>query len=324
MDKPEMDDDTIKRMQKFFPEHAAAWKKLKDGKISFAKYTSASTAKDIISKKELWLRSAAVMNDYSEIDYGLNLIRKALEKGNKVGDEFRKALSSVYETSLDDLLKYIDSVDKKLKNETYITCLSYHEENEKKNGRLSMWRAYGDTALILSSQPMKADSSKLGVFSTPVTYQSQNKFETRLEKLSEAVRENKDDLTQMGCRAFYEGIVYFFFLTAIASKHPGFAEEKEWRVYYRPGDYPTNPSTVLKKKIKVIDGIAQVVWVLPLEHNPDNGLHDADVPNLIEQVIIGPTRHPEISRRAFVTLLEDADVSNAEEKVICSEIPVRL
>ncbi len=318
-----MDKNTIERMRKFFPERAEAWGKLSEGGISFAKYTSASTARDIISNKELWLRNTAVMNDYSEIDYGLNLIRKALDKDNSAGIGFFAALDSVFPTSLKGLPQDIDLEVKKLKNEneTYITCLSHHEESEEKHGRLSMWRAYGDTALILSCQPMKYSTAELGVFSTPVTYRCQNDFEQELVRLSKSIKENKDDLVQLGCETVRLVVLEFFFDTAIASKHPGFAEEKEWRIFHRPSRYPYK---ILKKKIKVIDGIAQVVWVLPLEHNPDNGLHDADVPSLIEQVIIGPTRHPEISRRAFVSLLEDAEVSNAEEKVICSEIPVRL
>ena len=39
----------------------------------FAYYTTADIAKKILEKKEIWLRNAHVMNDYSELSYGLGL-----------------------------------------------------------------------------------------------------------------------------------------------------------------------------------------------------------------------------------------------------------
>ena len=43
-------------------------------KKRFVYYTSADTAMKVLRNQELWFRNATVMNDYSEISYGLGLI----------------------------------------------------------------------------------------------------------------------------------------------------------------------------------------------------------------------------------------------------------
>ena len=44
-----------------------------------AHYTTADTAMKIIKGKSLWLRNAGVMNDYSEIAYGKNVLEPVIK-----------------------------------------------------------------------------------------------------------------------------------------------------------------------------------------------------------------------------------------------------
>ena len=53
----------------------------------FAYYNSADTAKSIIENQQIWLRNATVMNDFSEISYGLSLAMNSLS--GPYGDDFR-------------------------------------------------------------------------------------------------------------------------------------------------------------------------------------------------------------------------------------------
>ena len=43
---------------------------------NLAYYCSADTAYNVIKNKELWLRKTTCMNDYKEIDYGLEKLKK--------------------------------------------------------------------------------------------------------------------------------------------------------------------------------------------------------------------------------------------------------
>lgn len=46
----------------------------------FVYYTSADTAMTLLRNRELWFRNANVMNEFSEIAYGLNLIEKVFSE----------------------------------------------------------------------------------------------------------------------------------------------------------------------------------------------------------------------------------------------------
>jgi len=47
----------------------------------FVHYTSAAVAKSIFDLQQVWMRQATTMNDFMEIDYGLNCITSAFEGG---------------------------------------------------------------------------------------------------------------------------------------------------------------------------------------------------------------------------------------------------
>lgn len=72
----------------------------------------------------------------------------------------------------------------------------------------------------------------------------------------------------------------------------------------------------------IIGDIHQDEWVLHLEDDPDKGLDSADMPNLLNRVIIGPTEHPYVSVQAFLRLLEKVGMENADAKVASSTIPL--
>ena len=104
------------------------------------------------------------------------------------------------------------------------------------------------------------------------------------------------------------------------SKHPGFREEREWRVIAVPKIFP---SQVLSSDVETIDGVPQLVFKVPLRDIPDQGLVGVEVPAFVEKVIIGPSNFPLPIFDAFVATLERAGVSNAASKVIVSNIPLR-
>ena len=187
---PNPQDIAMELLDKFHPG-SSDWQSTIKNK-SFVYYTTAATALEIIEKGELWFRNASVMNDYSEISYGLSFVDIALTKPE--GENFRKALDDVFPAFCERMLQNMRDTYYDLTFETYISCVSVHDETENGMGRLSMWRAYGDVALVLNSEPMAADTNKLGVFSVPVAYISKEQFLTRLNHASDLIRERKNDL----------------------------------------------------------------------------------------------------------------------------------
>ena len=160
---------------------------MKDGS-KFAYYTNASTAVEIIRNREIWLRNALIMNDYSEILYGLKLFRNALKSTS--GQKYIKALNSIELNLFDKTMGWFEFWEKTILTDTFITCLSSHFPSENQNGRLSMWRAYGNTALVVNRSPFLNENAYSGIYSLPVHYWNQDDFDSELSTVAKLIDEN--------------------------------------------------------------------------------------------------------------------------------------
>ena len=109
-------------------------------------------------------------------------------------------------------------------------------------------------------------------------------------------------------------------VAAISTKHPGFAEENEWRVIYAPW---LNSSESVESQIVEIGGLPQRVQKIRLYDQPEVGLTGIAPRDLLKRVIIGPTEHPYVLFDAFVEELSQAEVEDPDSKVIVSDIPIR-
>lgn len=284
----------------------------------FAYYTSADTAMKVLQNGELWFRNAMVMNDFSEISYGLNLIRATFS--GPVGARFRESVNNIFEGTIKTVEKLLSDWEADWQFETYIACISIHDEFEDLSGRLSMWRAYGDTAIVVKNTPMIAVTDLLGVFSTPVMYLSRDQYEQRLIAITDSILANREYLQGLGQYVLVGYIHQMLFHTAIATKHPGFSEEKEWRLHYRPNE---RESSAMKARTVVLKGVPQIIYALPLKHAPEQGLFGADIPSLLDRIIVGPTEQPYVSVRAFKAVLKGLGVEQVDSKVFASDIPLR-
>jgi len=108
---------------------------------------------------------------------------------------------------------------------------------------------------------------------------------------------------------------------AVSLKHEGFEEEREWRIVHSP---KRDPSRFLVRDTKVIAGIPQFVYKIPLKNNQEEGITGIEPAELIDRVIIGPSAFPWPLYEAFADALEKAGVQNAASKVVVSGIPLRM
>ncbi|KIC41047.1 hypothetical protein RA27_10375 [Ruegeria sp. ANG-R] len=314
----QLDPDTLKFAEIFQPGYLERVGKVAASSQRFAYYTNADTALKIIRNQELWFRNATVLNDFSEISYGLELMRQALT--GPAGQRFQESVEDIFEGTIALVNERLDGWVDDWRLETYIACISEHDKTEDRSGRLSMWRAYGDTALVINNTPLMAVTDLLGVYSIPVEYLSLDEYRDRLDKTTDSILINRRYLKSLGQPAMVEHIQHMLFLSAISTKHPGFSEEREWRLFYRPN---AQRSSAMIERIEVLGGVPQIVYSLPLKNDPEQGLFSADVPTLLERVVIGPTEYPYVSQRAFVSALTVIGVENSDCKVIASDIPLR-
>lgn len=314
----DFDEATIKFNQIFQPGLIEDTLAVVNENKRFVYYTSADTAMKVLRNQELWFRNVTVMNDYSEVSYGLGLIRSVFS--GQEGARFRTAVEDIYPGTIEKAEELIAGWEHDWKFETYIACVSVHNSEEDRQGRLSMWRAYGDIALVVNNSPMMAVTDLLAVFSIPVLYLSERDLSAYLSKVTDSILINRTYLSGLGQETLVAYIHQMLFRFAIATKHPGFGEEKEWRLYYRPTE---RVSPAMTEETVVLAGIPQKIFKLHLANDPDNGLHAADIPSLLDRIIIGPTEFPYVSYKAFETALAELGVEDADAKVVLSDIPLR-
>ncbi|WP_122076128.1 DUF2971 domain-containing protein [Pseudophaeobacter sp. EL27] len=314
----DFDEETIKFNQIFHPGAMEESMAVVAEQKRFVYYTSADTAMKVIRNGELWFRNATVMNDFSEISYGLELIRSVFSGSE--GERFREAVEDIFPGTIQRADELLAGWEKDWQFETYIACVSVHNPDEDQRGRLSMWRAYGDTAIVVNNTPMTAVTDLLAVFSIPVLYLSEVELIDHLAEITDAILINRKYLQGLGQDTLVSYIHNMLFRLAIATKHPGFEEEQEWRLFYRPTE---RQSPGMTEETVVLGGVPQKIYKLRLADEPEKGLHGADIPSLLDRIIIGPTEFPYVSYRAFVDVLSGVGVEDAATKVVLSDIPLR-
>lgn len=302
----------------FFPYFSEKQKEVQDNRTRFVHYTSATTGLSIISKKQVWMRNCRVMNDFQEIQHGQRCVHYAWQKTD-LGDRLKAALTAIDTRLVDEVAVRYDSTVKDQALETYLISVSEHgggAMNEDRYGRLSMWRAYGgstNVALVLKSAAFFKDSSSLNAFVSPVLYGDEEHFASKFRQVVENVESNIERLRTYDVGEIASRLSNAMFFAALSSKHPGFSEEREWRILYSPTLFQ---SENIGFDIEAPEGVPQKVYKLPL--NKETMLTD-----LLEGVIIGPTEHPNTIREAYLEVLTREGFHHPDQIVKISNIPLR-
>jgi hypothetical protein len=302
----------------FHPIDVAKAADLDRGDFKFVHYTSADAAAKMLKNHEVWLRQSSTMNDFSEIEHGNSCLHHAWH--SEIGNRFRRFLDRLYPGLSDDLSNGLDQVLPELRLMTYLASLSEHPPEEDRLGRLSMWRAYGNVAIVLNPAAIRSQSAALGIYSSAVAYLTKEEFLARFREIVERAENSEQQLRAAG-RESVDGRIFTMLQYAIlCTKHPAFLEEREWRAIYRPVQIP---SPKVKVEVEVIRNVAQPVCKLDLRDRPDLGLVGLDIDKLVDRIIVGPTQYPAVMTQAFIELLRAAKVPNAHERVWMSNIPLR-
>jgi hypothetical protein len=305
----------------FFGYAAKRQAEVKAANTRFVHYTSAEVAANLIRNPKIWLRRATTMNDFMEVEYGIKCLVDAY-KGT-AGTTFKGELDRLLPGFRPELEKWFDWRATGLRHDTYLASFSEHRDAEDALGRLSMWRAYGGStgvALVFKSAAFLGTSDALRVYSSPVAYLRSEGFAKEFAAMGERMAVHADFLKSQAVETVKAQIYNMFRFAVLGTKHPGFHEELEWRIVHSPSYEPTDR---LCKTIEIIRGVPQHVIKVPLKNYPSEGLVGAELPEILDRIIIGPTQHPTAIAEAFIDLLREAKVPEPERKVCVSDIPLR-
>jgi len=310
--------------QPFYIERANQLNKPGSNKL-FAHYTSAENAINIIRGKQLWMRDAGVMNDFSEIGHGQAVLASILDAER--GAKARSILNHI-DTGLGDrvLQAYKESLSH-VRECVFMTSLCEHDAISF-YGKLSMWRAYGGpvagVALLFKNHLANLrPASPLNLALLPVLYGSNYHYAPHFDKFLVSLETGIPFLKSVPAQLVEVAALAAVQFASYTIKHLAFAEEEEWRVIYRPY---VAPSPIIPKRIETIAGIPQAVHPIPFHcpnGNPPALVPELDLNDILESVLIGPCTYPETVFRAMTDVLTDAGLENVRERVRYTNIPMR-
>jgi hypothetical protein len=305
----------------FFPYSAARAREAREAGRRFVYYTSAETAAMILGTRQIWMRSTLGMNDYMEVEHGFNCLNRAYE--GETREAFDAALDACHAGLAAELRDYFNGWLPGIRTDTYVACVSEHLDDEDQHGRLSMWRAYGGpagVALVLNGAVMFDESEALGVYASPVAYLGREAFAAEFGKIIQNIKREAEYLKGLDREAVKNYAFNMLRFGVLCTKHPGFHEEREWRVIASPRMHGDRlPAPV----IELVRGTPQAVLKIELKNQPDKGLVGLDLSELLNRIIIGPCEFPAVIYKAFDQLLTEARVPQSERKITISDIPLR-
>jgi hypothetical protein len=297
--------------------------RLRSGQTVIAHYTSADNAVRMIRGKQFWLRNVRCMNDYSEVQHGISLILNVFHaEESKRRDRLLELCDRIVAGAAAEAIAAFDNWKGELPGGAFIGCLSDHDPSDQL-GRLSMWRAYGSgagVAITMNTTPFVAETDELKAYSLPVLYLSDGEFSAAIDQCLDGVEGNIEALKHLDAQSVTNIVFWWLIFLSVSLKHPAFKEEQEWRVIYLP---VLDRSPIIEEAVETVAGIPQLVQKIPLIDDPSVGLHEADLPNLVRSIIVGPSEFPLVIRDALISALRDADVPDPEQKVLISWIPLR-
>jgi len=317
-------DDIQNRLEAiFFPEKMKRTTALKDKGGLFVHYTSAEVAESILTKHEIWMRDTRVMNDYKEIDHGYQCLRKCY---NNCG--LRDRLRGIFVNSFPGVVEEAETRFNlwfnSIRNATYIFCASEHDPlKEHNHGRLSMWRAYGTqnpVALVFRGDVMFSQTDVLNAYAMPVNYLSGEELQKYLEQLADSIEANIGFLQKLERDEIERVLFNLFHFSVVCTKHPGFGEELEWRVIASVEMYDNEH---LPQNIQSVRGVLQKIVKLKLKDMTTEGLPGLALPDLLERVIVGPCKHPDVIADSLCELMINAGIPDASSRIVISDIPLR-
>ena len=302
-------------------------RKLSNYSRDLVHYTSASNALRILRTRRVTLRNASLMNDFSEIDHGEKCLVKAWHSDQGRGTatphngRLFNLLGRISPTIVPAIEQSFDRHSVARKANTFILSLAEHNDQaEGLLGKLSMWRAYGgrtNVAIVVNPSFLFNESTS-GVYSTPVIYSSLQEFaDQHFTMLLNSIEENFNEVAILDRDYIISCVLLAFNSIAMATKHPGFEEEKEWRLIFAPWQDPDNN---IRHEVVEISGMPQKVYYEEFSNDEASPL---SLNKLLKKIIVGPTESPRVVYEAFVKELEDAGIPDAAKKVVVSDIPIR-
>ena len=176
-------------------------------------------------------------------------------------------------------------------------------------------------AIVFRPPKIPGGADALGVMFSPVAYLTETEVHAVLDEVISNIEKEAPLLRSLPRQTVVGWVFQTLRVGVTCLKHEGYSEEREWRAIYSP---KIAASKLMSASTKVIGGVPQIVYELPLDVTVDPVLADLDVARMFDRLIIGASPFPLPIADAFVDALTKAGVSDAGNRVVVSGIPIRF
>jgi DUF2971 family protein len=254
-------------------------------------YTSQAGLLGIVSSNVLWATNALYLSDSSELDYGLTVAREKLRSVFNGSNAVSELLSRT-----DQLLKLPILVP----DRNFYACC-FCEDSDL----LSQWRAYADRgggyAIGFEVDDLTRAGLKPNLSLFPVEYGDcgpnaellTHDINVVCEALDRCLRQWPGDRDRL-VSAASEDMKLAIIFRVLGLKHPGFREEREWRIL---ANFDSSDFSFVHFRQGQTSLIPYVELSLPCSDCTGGRLP-------IREVVYGPTAHSELASRSIVSLFK--------------------
>jgi hypothetical protein len=270
------------------------------------------------------------MNDHEEMWFGLQegirIVQEA-HSGSELMDlaggiDIFKKISLEYR-------KFIGLFSTQKAMDVYVICFSEYDWQEQPDGLLSMWRGYGangaGVALVFNTRFVTLTPGSPFLL-TKVRYGTRS---DRAEWLKDSFARCLTLLRDKGDGGNYEHLWHtawhMFRLTlyqSLSSKHPGFAEENEWRMVYL-GDLDNHKLFNDQRTYYIRGNTVEPKLKFPIKPSPLEPQQNWNLDTILDRVVLGPTHYSSFAMTSVRRMLESCGKRSFGGKLWASEIPYR-
>ncbi|HTI88286.1 MAG TPA: DUF2971 domain-containing protein [Alphaproteobacteria bacterium] len=275
-------------------------------------YTSGHSLIQIVQSGELWSTQISCLNDHREFRHASTLFLQALEEyadTNTLDDDDR----FLFEEARKALL-----ADSAPKNWWFVACFSDSKDD------LSQWRAYsggeGGYAIAFHAKAIALVGAADQSYLAPVQYDENIQRDIAREVAAGTFKFFREGLKTRGAEPREEWLRSFFaawsdaitYLAPIV-KHKAFAGEREWRFVrkLRDTDFP---------RMRYVQRQMMMSRHLPLTLSTATSSSGKKLLPIAE-VMVGPSRHKQVSQISVGDLLRTVGYPDAERNVTVSDAP---
>ena len=274
-------------------------------------YTNAEGLDGILKSNSLWASAVEYMNDATEFRYAMNLVK----------EQMTAAVESQPEGATKMLLRGLRDVALRPFSELQLFACCFCGKGDL----LSMWRGYGSggyaigfIADSLRAIPMVYERGRQVKIMSDLLERIDKKWGWTFVELDKKVTRGeaqKEELeTLIGEMA--DDFIFTVGTQILSFKDKAFAEEMEWRVIKLARKYPDG----LDQMNYRLGVFGFVPYVIIDRIRLGQGEHQGLLP--IEEVIAGPSAHPELTERGLRLALDKNGYAHV--KIAPSTVPLRV